>query len=60
MSDELPRPVTNGRRNFPLAALIIYAQNRANTTGQTEYIDTEDGVLEIYPHPVVMKAYRGE
>ena len=60
MSDDKPRPLTEGRRNFPLAALVIYAQNRANTTGQTEYIETDDGILEIHPHPSIHRAYRGE
>ena len=55
----MKRPITDGKRNFPLAALMIYAQNRANTTGKTEYIDTEDGIIEVHPHPTIHRAYRG-
>lgn len=55
-----PRPLTEGRRNFPLEALKVYAQLRANTTGKTEYIRTEDGILEIHPHPAAYRAYRGK
>lgn len=54
------RPVTEGRRNVPLEALRVYAQLRANTTGQIEYIRTEDGVIEIHPHPSAFKLYKGE
>jgi len=56
---EVKRPLTDGKRNIPLAALVVYAQNRANTTGQTEFIETENGIVEVHPHPVVHKAYRG-
>jgi hypothetical protein len=56
---EQPRPITHGRRSFPVSALVIYAQNRANQTGRIEYIDTEDGIIEVHPHPVTTKAYRG-
>lgn len=59
MSDD-KRPLTLGKRNFPLSALIIYAQNKANQTGKVEYIDTEDGIIEVHPHPARLKAYRGE
>lgn len=55
----MKRPLTDGKRNIPLAALVVYAQNRANTTGQTEYIETADGIVEVHPHPTVHKAYRG-
>lgn len=56
---EVKRPLTYGKRNIPLAALVVYAQNRANTTGQIEYIETDDGIVEVHPHPTVHKAYRG-
>lgn len=60
MTDDKPLPITYGKRNFPVSALIIYAQNRANQTGQVEYIDTDDGIIEVHPHPATLKAYRGE
>jgi len=58
MTDE-PRPITDGTRNIPLEALKVYAQLRANSTGQVEYIKTQDGIIEIHPHPSAYQAYRG-
>ena len=45
---------------FPLAATMKLAQEAADTSGITQYVETADGMVTVEPNPTKLRLYRGE
>lgn len=47
-------------KKFPLAATMKLAQEAADTSGITQYVETADGMVTVEPNPTKLRLYRGE
>ena len=45
---------------FPLAATMKLAQEAADTSGITQYVETADGMVTVEPNPTKLRLYRGK
>lgn len=54
------RPITYQTPGVPVSELVTYCQNRANMSGQFEYLRLLTGeIMTIAPHPARHQTYRG-